>query len=303
MKVIPPIAITDVMLTSSTAAEPGPGETLWNVGTSYTVGQTCYLATTHKTYECLVANTGFSPDVNLTGTSPKWLETGSTNRWAMFDTLRNTATTVASPLTVVIALNQRIDSLALVGLIGTNATIAMTVGATTVYSYTTSLTLRNTITWSSYYFGTFGQQKALVKFDIPPYASAVLTITITGTTVACGGVILGTAVDIGRVQYNPVSSALNFSRIDRDTFGNATLIQRRSVPRTDQTLMADKTSVNKIIEVREALNAIPALWSGLDDNDTDGYFDAILIFGIYKEFSINLSYPLHVKISLQLEEI
>jgi hypothetical protein len=303
MKVIPHITITDAMLTSSTAAEPGAGETLWNVGTAYSVAQTCYLATTHRRYECLIAHTGASPDVNLTGTTPKWLELGPTNKWSMFDTLRNTATTVTSPLTVVIALDQRIDSLALIGLVGTSATITMTVGATTVYSYTTSLTLRNTLTWSGYYFGTFGQQKALVRFDLPPYASAVLTITITGTTVACGGVVLGTAVDIGKTQYNPVSGALNFSRIDRDVFGNAVLLQRRSVPRTDQTLLADKAKVNKIIEVRESLNAVPALWSGLDDKDTHGYFDAVLIFGIYKEFSISLDYPDYAKVTLQLEEI
>lgn len=300
MRAIPPIAIDAAKLTSSTVAEPAAGETVWNAGTAYVVGDRAVRTSTHRVYERLVAGT--------TATAPEsdtanWLDVGPTLRWAMFDTLRNTATTVASPLTVVIALDQRIDSLALVGLVGTSATITMTVGATTVYSYTTPLTLRNTLTWSGYYFGAFGQQKALVRFDLPPYASAVLTITITGTTVACGGVVLGTAVDIGKVQYSPVSGALNFSRIDRDVFGNAVLIQRRSVPRTDQTLLADKSRVNKIIEVRESLNAVPALWSGLDDKDTHGYFDAVLIFGIYKEFSISLDYPDYAKVTLQLEEI
>ena len=64
-----------------------------------------------------------------------------------------------------------------------------------------------------------------------------------------------------------------------------------------------KSRVNKIIEVRESLNAVPALWSGLDDKDTHGYFDAVLIFGIYKEFSISLDYPDYAKVTLQLEEI
>jgi hypothetical protein len=54
--------------------------------------------------------------------------------------------------------------------------------------------------------------------------------------------------------------------------------------------------------VRERLNAVPALWVGIED-ESDGYFDALLIFGIYKEFAINMDYPDHGFVSLQLEEI
>jgi hypothetical protein len=38
MIVIPPIAITDSNLVSSTVAEPSSGETAWNSATSYVVG-------------------------------------------------------------------------------------------------------------------------------------------------------------------------------------------------------------------------------------------------------------------------
>ena len=305
MKVIPPLTITDAMLTSSTAAEPGPGETLWLVGTAYTVGQTCYLATTHRRYECLVANTGASPDVNLTGTTPKWLELGPTNKWAMFDLYRNTATTVASPLTVVITPGARIGAMALMGLVGDSVTIDMTVGASNVYSRTITLITRNTVTWTGYFFGTFGNSPSVILFDLPLYSNGVISVTITRASgnVSCGAFVIGNAVTLGYAQYQASRDSLNFSTINRDTFGNAVLVPRRTVPRTSQVLLTEKSKVNSLLDLVVSLNAVPAVWSALDDRTDSDYFEALLILGIYKEFSINVAYPEHAKVNLQLEEI
>ena len=55
MIVIPPIAITDSNLVSSTVAEPSAGETAWNAATSYTIGQVVIRTTTHRKYECQIA--------------------------------------------------------------------------------------------------------------------------------------------------------------------------------------------------------------------------------------------------------
>ena len=41
----------------------------------------------------------------------------------------------------------------------------------------------------------------------------------------------------------------------------------------------------------------------MDDNNEDGYFEALLILGIYKEWTINMAHPEHAKITLELEEI
>jgi len=302
MKVIPPVTITDAMLTSSTAAEPSATETAWVSGTTYALGDVRIRTQTHRQYQRLIEGEGTTaPELDTVN----WLDIGPTNRQAMFDTLRNSATTLAGTLTVVLAPAQRVNSLALVGLVGLSATISIVVSAVTVYTKTVNLTMRNTLTWTDYYFGTFGQQKAVALFDLPPYAAPTITITITpiNGVAACGGVVLGNAVDLGKIQYDAESGALNFSRIERDAFGNATLIPRRSVPTTNQTTWVSKSQVNKVFDVRDTLNAVPALWSGLDDQATDGYFDALLIFGIYKEFRINMSYPEDAKVTLQLEEI
>jgi hypothetical protein len=302
MKVIPPLTITTALLTSSTAAEPGPGETAWNAATNYTVGQRAIRTTTHRVYQAIVAGV----DAGVPESTPaRWLDVGPTNRYAMFDLERNSATVDASTITVVIAPGKRVNAIALLGLVADHVDITMTVGGIPVYTYSEDLSTRTTTSWTEYFYGEFGTRPAVVRFDLPLYSTAVLTVTLSISTgnVMCGALCLGTAVDLGRIQINPRSDALNFSRIERDGFGNATLVPRRTVPKTTQTLLVDKGRVNKLIDVRTALNAVPAVWSGLDDATGDGYFDSLLILGIYKQFSIDLSLETHAIATLELEEI
>ena len=119
---------------------------------------------------------------------------------------------------------------------------------------------------------------------------------------ALSAAVIGTNVYVGQVLSQARSDALNFSTITRDAFGNATLVPRRSVPKTDQTLVSEPSRVDKLREVRSTLNAVPAVWSGMDDKATNPHFEALLVLGIYKEFSISLE-PLLTNITLSLEEI
>jgi hypothetical protein len=301
MKVIPPIAITDGMLTSSTIAEPAAGETAWAAATSYTVGQQVIRTGPHRVYQNLTAGV----DATAPESAPaRWLDVGPTNKWAMFDTLRNSASTATTSLTVVITPGRRIDSIALMGVVGESITVSMTSSGTTVYSTTENLIQRSTVAWRGYFFGAFTYQGSSVRFDLPPFANGVLTVTVSRTSgvVSLGALVIGQAVTLGTVLSQATSDALNFSTVTRDAYGNATLVQRRTIPKSEQQLITDPTNVDKLREVRSALNAAPAVWSGLDDKVDNPHFEALLILGIYKEFSISLS-PNITNITLSLEEI
>ncbi len=301
MRVIPPLSITDALLTGSTCAEPSVGETAWVSGTTYAVGDIRIRTATHRQYQRVIAGAGTTaPELD----TANWLDVGPTNKWAMFDLLRNTQTVQASPLTVVITPGQRVNSLALLGLEADSVTVTVTNGGVLVYTRTQALGTRETLDWYDYFFEPFSFMPSLVFFDLPPYTGAVITVAITRATGSpkCGSLALGTYVFIGNMQYNAESDALNFSTVDRDTFGNSLLVQRRSVPKTNQTVLCKKSRVNKVRDLRTLLNANPAIWSGLDDS-ADGYFDAVLILGLYKQFTINVAQPDNAIITLQLEEI
>jgi len=114
----------------------GVTETAYNAGTTYALGDTVYSASTHRCYESLAAgNTGNPLPVLPETTTTKWLDVGPTNKWAMFDLSRNTQTVHASPLVVVVAPGQRINTVGLTGIKGSTLTLKATsvTGGGTVY--------------------------------------------------------------------------------------------------------------------------------------------------------------------------
>ena len=180
----------------------------------------------------------------------------------MFDLLRNSATSQASPLTTVLTPGVRCDSLAVLGGNADSITATVTVGGTTVFTRTTSMLDRQTLGWYDYFFKPLTTRPSLVIFDLPPYINAVITITQTKATgnVVCGACVIGSYVYLGGTEYNASSDVLNFSSVTRDAFGNAKLVQRRNVPKTNQTLFLDKSAVDVARAARTALNATPAVW-------------------------------------------
>lgn len=276
-------------------------EANYSSATTYALGDRVVDTSSHRQYESLqAANVGHLLPVYPETVTDWWMDVGATNRWACLDVARNTQTVSVSPLVVQIMPGVRFNSLALMGVDCDSVTVTTNFG----YSFTKSMADKAVIDYYQYFFSPFAYERGLVLFDIPPITGTVVTVTLTRNTnpVRLGSIVAGNFVYLGDVQYNPVSDYLNFSSIERDLYGTATLIPRRALPKTQQTLMVDKLYVNDIRTARAALNAVPAVWVGLPDT-TDGYYDSLLIVGIYRAFSIDLAYPNQAKINLELEEI
>jgi hypothetical protein len=353
MIVVPPLAVTDAILTSTTIAEPHApsnyaGGTTYGVGAfatdatlfdvyqslqpgnvgntpsssptwwqkigvkevAYAAGTT-YAASTatapvyayynHRIYQSLAnANTGNNPYASPTW----WQDIGPTLRYAMFDTLRNTASVGASPLTVVLTPGVRVDTVAVLGVIADTVRVQITSGGAVVYDQTASLITRAAFNFYDYCFKPFIQSYAYLFRGLPPYSNGVVTVTFTRATgnAACGALCSGSATNLGITQNNPVRDALNFSTIARDNFGNSILTPRRSVPKTTQSVLADSHDLPNILAAKDVLNAVPGVWAGLTDNSSD-YFPALLMLAVYKNFQITLQKPAKALIALELEEV
>ncbi|KRB73439.1 hypothetical protein [Noviherbaspirillum sp. Root189] len=352
MNVIPPLAITDARLTSSTAVETAPAA--YASGTTYAAGTTASVAgsaglitvykslqngnvghtpassptwwsslgetyqvysgaatyaegdrvidtTNHLVYESLAAsNTG-----NALTKEDKWQKIGPTNKFAMFDILRNTATVQPGSITAVVTPGVRADSIGFSGLVGNSAVVTVTSDGVDVYTHTEDLNTREVADWYDYFFRPFSTKKAFALFDLPPYTNAVITVQISATSgnAECGACVLGSCEYIGDVQYDAESDVLNFSTVTRNFDGSTSaMVQRRNVPKTVQAIWLEKSRVNRVRALRDALNGVPAYWAGLSDSG-DGYFEALLILGFYKRFSINLKHTQRAVVSLELEEI
>lgn len=297
MKVIRPVTITDAMLISSTAAEPSGGDpAVYSGATTYSLDQLVYLASTHRIYKSLQgSNTGHSPDVSPTW----WSDYAPTNRWAMFDNEVNTQTSVTSPLTVTIAPGV-VNSLALIELVGSEATITMTDGAggPTVYSTTIDLDDPTLGDWFAWFFDPYTQRTVVVLTDLPAYSNGRITVTITGSgTVKCGGLIVGTLNDLGATQYGVQAGIRDYSKKVTDAAGATAL----SVGKFAKTMRAQfrvaNGSVSAVHQALTNLRATPCVWIGEDSGD----YEPLIVFGWFRDFSLTIDFPSASIYTLEVE--
>lgn len=280
-------------------------EPVWASGVTYPQGTIVSRSTTtHRRYQKLTSAAGSTTPPENDGVN--WFDTGPDNRWAMFTLDRSVGTYNPNSIQIIIIPGQRIDSLGLVGLEADKVDICMYATSGLQYSYSEVLKKRETLSWKDYFLGGFATDRpTFIRYDIPALLNCVISVVISkiGGVAKCSALVVGQNVYLGSTQNNPKSEALNFSKVDRDAYGNSTLVPRRSVPKTSQELFLEAKYVNAVRDARTSLNATPALWSGLDDKVTDNYFESLLILGIYKEFTIDLENSINARVTLQLEEL
>lgn len=294
MLAIVPITLNSSNIVSDAPTSMDPAE--WDTSLSYAIGDRVKVTVgnVNKIYECIIAatNTDASPEADILKITPKWFEVGSINKYAMFDSIKDsfTVTTTATSITITATLSMTVNSLAI---FGTTNVDNVTVNAYTsfptgnVYSKTISLT-------NGYSLNT----------DIPNTNNLTIVFVFSGTApLSIGNLSLGTYTLIGLTQIGAQANIINFSLVERDVNGNAHLVVRRSVPKTDQKVFIDKSKVSQIVAFKEANDSIPIVWSGFDDEVTNPYFKALLVLGIYREFSFELDNPVGPMINLEIEEV
>ena len=279
----------DINTASLLSTAPENDYAAWNSGTAYTVGTRVILVSTHKIYECLVANTNFSPDVNLTGTTPKWLEISATNKWLMFDSGWGSQTVIETPLTVVLTPSQIFDALALMNVDATSITVNMTVLGVNVYSKTESMvTGIDIIDWYGYFFDPIMNKTDIIFQDIPPYSNSVITISIinASSTAKCGNCVIGNYYEMGLTQYGAKAGITDYSVKTVDSFGNTTIVKRSYSKRMSVNLAISGLIIDDLLAVLAMYRSTPIVWIGADN-----LYTSLIVYGFYKDFEIDITYP------------
>lgn len=306
MIVIPPIIITAARLVSSSVYAVDTGETAWTSGGTYALGDVRTRATLGRKFECKLAHSGVTKPPE--DDAINWREIGATNRMAMFD-MGRTERTIGTPgqgLDVRVRPGRRVNALYLGGLSAAYIDVYMFVGNVLVWSRTNvAMSRRMTRSWRQYYYGEFKQQQSLLWLDLPPFADAEIRVVFRNGTAApeCAAFVVGQSEYIGDVQWGADNDELNFSVIERNKFSSATLVPRRAVPNNKHTLQLPKADVDRVRDVRKQLNAVPAVYSAMDQRTDDPWFETFLIFGIYKRFRFRAQDAKFASIDLETEEL
>jgi len=286
MQAINPLTITDSLFLSSNLAEDDYAA--WSAGTTYALGTRVIVVSVHKVYESASSgNTGNDPTTDTTGTY--WIEVGATNKWKAFDQHISDPATNANTIQYVISSGATVvNSLAFFGLSADTVQIQVVVSAVEFYNTTIQLLDTSTVVdWYTYFFepATIKAQELLVA-DLPAYTNATITITITetGETVQVGQIVLGSLVTLGRTGYGSSIGIEDYSRKERDTFGNPVIIERAFAQKANYEVSILTADARRVQRFLSDYRATPIVWIGNQD-PTYG----LIVYGFYTQFSINLS--------------
>lgn len=305
-QVITPLVVTSAMLTSSNVPEPATGDSpdpaAWAIGTTYASGARVHVAgTVNKIYESLqAANVGKDPTdaANILW----WVEVGSVNRWRMFDASNTSQTTIAGGIDVSLAPGSVYNGVALLNLSGVHdirVRMTDTVDGV-VYDHSESMQAPPlTADWYAYFFDAITSRNSLVLLDLPTYGSAVLRIQMNsavGVVAGCGVAVVGRRRSFGHgIQLGARVGIQDYSRKERNAFGDYQVTQRAFNKRADFTMWLDGSEVDAVQDLLASLRATPCVWVG------SSKYTSALIYGFYKDFEITIAYSDLSSCTLTLE--
>lgn len=295
-----PTPITPAMLVSSVVTEAD--HAAYSSGTTYALADLAMY--NHRNYESLQAgNVGHTPDeINSTW----WLDLGPTNKWAMFDSVVSTATTLTTsvgvPALTVVVSPGICNSVSVLDITGAaSVRVQMHNGATLVFDKTKTMDATYISDWYQYFFEPYQVASDVLFGPLPPYPGAQITVTITPTTVGsvvtCGALLFGNTVDLGDTQYGASAGVNDYSVFETDSYGVTTLVRRGYAKKSSYSLMVKNTQLRRVFSTLAALRATPAVWVGTDDVS----LSPLTVFGVVKSWGINVTYSSLSSVSIEIQ--
>lgn len=303
--------VSSIIITSGTVATRSPDITvngllfsniseteyaLWSSATTYGVG--ARVIYNHYIYESLVAsNTNRQPDAN----PASWLLLGPDNRYAMFDGQVGTITTSTSSNITVVVKNSNINGVSFMQMDAAKAQVSLAdANGNLVYKATLDLSSGVILDWYSYFTSPIVRVTDYVLNDIPSFFNGVLTVVITAPSgsVSCGNLVSGTIVPLGATLSSPTIGIVDYSIKTIDAFGNPTIVKRAYSKRMDSKMILNAIEVDYIANKLALIRSTPCVWIGAGN-----IFTSLIVYGYYKDFSIDISYPNTAYCTLQIEGV
>lgn len=286
--------ITGTGLIYTTVTDPNP---VWSSNTTYSVGQKVRYS--GRVWESLQSNNlNKQPNTNPTW----WLEISPDNQHAALDTSISTASSATTSMTFVLKIG-KINAAALINVECATARIALTDPTEgNVYSSIYGLSGASIYDWYQYFFNDpLVKRNQIVFYNIPTYENSVITIrldTSTGDTVSLSQAVFGTLNSIGMTQYGVKAGITDYSIKETDQYGLTTFVERAYSKRMNVQVMLANNQLNRVYDFLTSIRAKPSVWIASDDPT---YEEALIVFGYYRDFNVEISYPAHSVVDLEIE--
>ena len=306
MLMIEPIEVTDDVLLSTTAESDSTSA--YDPDTKYSKGDV--VAEEERRYESMIDdNDTYPPDNTLAEVGPgdaTWLDLGATNKWRPFDQVIAAQCEGDGDLEIEIDPPSAITAVAFFNLDATRLEIEIPEKQDddtweTVWLREDSL-IDNTMVYDAwtYAYAPIHYQADLAAWDLPTLIEdARLTLRIKhvddDTNAKVGQIVMGRQVDLGMTTYGSQAGIDDWSTVERDKYGNATIRRRRHSRRFRYDVTVDDGDIYRVQSRLIQYLATPAVYVGAIDRPET------LVFGFYRDFAITIQNPAYSRADIEVE--
>jgi hypothetical protein len=303
MNVLDPYLVTDTTLTATNVTEADYAE--YDAAVTYAAAaRVIVIGSVHKVYESAVgSNLGNAPS-DTTASTDFWIYVGATNRYKPFDERTTDRVTRTTPITYSFTDPRYVSALAFFNIDGANeVTIVITdTGSVEVYNETVSLIDVSHMTdWFLFFTEAPRYKRQKLITGLPFTAGATIDLEFVGeaaTTIGVGQIVLGRDQRIGKTQVGTRAGFRDYSRKERNAFGEAIIVERDFRRKVDYSVVVNSADADNIIEDLAALRAKGAVYFA--DEDT-GYFGTT-VYGLLSDFDVPLQTNLSF-INIEVESL
>ena len=279
----------------STNIPPDP-HAAWASGTTY--ADKARVVYNNRVYESItgVDNKGKQPDIEIAF----WVEVGPTNLWKAFDLSSTTRMRFDTAAFIEMRMSQGISDLLLLALEGVTRVHAKMDDPGFGNVYDETFEVMSVPTESGWYAWTFELRVVrdeLLISGLPSYPNSTLRLEMEGIVNAGVGVIaVGQLRQVGkRVEYGAKLGIQDFSRKDRNEYGDFYLKQGAFAKTANFTVGVPNDDVDNVFSLLASLRAVPCLWIGTDQ------WRATTVWGVYQSFDIDIAYYDESILNISLE--
>ena len=291
MNVLVPMTIVEADLLATSV--PINTEAAWDSATLYDPEDVARVGST--LYEALVANDGVDPETD-DGTT--WLKLGPTNVVRPFDGRIGTQCTLEDDISYTIKPNKVIDGVAFFGVQAAAVqVIVRDAENAVVYDREVQIVDRTKATnFFSWHFDPIEFSTEAIILGVPGYPSNTVEVIVKGEGERrVGQIVLGRNENLGTTIVGTVVGFEDFSRKERDQFGNVSIVERAFARTVDFQFAFSTDTASRVMRIVTDLRITPAVWF---DGDEDSKL-ATTIFG----FPVSFSPPLTTNVSYATLEI
>lgn len=120
------------------------------------------------------------------------------------------------------------------------------------------------------------------------------------STCFSGNIFVGKTLPLGLTQYGASSSITDYSIKSTDEYGNITLVKRAFAKNMKVSVEVPQADIAKIQKDLQNLRATPLVWYANTDSE---YEEALVMYGFYKDMSLNIAYPTYSLLELNIEAL